>query len=744
MADLFTPELLAPAGNEESLRAALAAGADAVYFGATDFSNRMRAKNFTRETIGDAIRLCHSVGAAAHITVNIRVRDREVADVLALADVLLGGEPDSRADALIVADLGAAAVIRQAYPNAVLHASTQTSLLSPADCEALKENGFSRLVVPRELSLDEIASLVKSSPIEIEMFLHGAHCVSCSGQCLLSYVMGGRSGNRGECAQPCRLPYTVSTDGREVGGSYPLSMADMYLGGHITDLLSSGVASLKIEGRLKSPAYVFGVTSVYRTLLDERRNATPEERAALEALFTRGFTDGYLTHRYAMMSGQKSAGESATTVQGAVKAAFDARKKAHAVAKAEAEAAKVREGLTKVTAQFAASLNRPTELSLSVGEHRVTVQGEPPSPSTGNPLTPERIAQNLIKFGKSAFVLSPDDIAFTVDEGVWMPLSAINELRRRALSALTDELGIPAEPTQNVPEKRTPSVLPPLPTLAETEKAAQKPEKTAELFSLAHFLAGSTPERQSERLNAVLASFDRLYVPLADAESARTLAETSDKLALVLPMYTPSDERLSVALRDAQRIGYRRVMCHTVGQIRITRSLGMTADLSFRGNVTNAYAAGVYAKSGVASVMLSPEMAPPLGRDIANTCPVPVGVIGYGRMPVMHLSRCVISGGKCRKGNDGGRISDREPKPHVCLAQMTDRLGESFPILGLSDCTNAVFNSTVTWMGDRATEATLFGTAGFVHFLFTDERAEEAVDVAAAYDRHEKRKGRRL
>ena len=202
------PELLSPAGSEEALRAALAAGADAVYFGGSAFSNRMRAKNFTDDGLTEAIRSAHAAGAAAHITVNTRVRDRAMDDALRLAERILGGPEDTRADAVIIADLGLAAEIRKRWPHAVFHASTQTSLGSLRDIAELRKMGFSRLVLPRELNREEIKALV-SGPLEIEIFIHGAHCVSCSGQCLMSYFCGGRSGNRGECAQPCRLPYEV-------------------------------------------------------------------------------------------------------------------------------------------------------------------------------------------------------------------------------------------------------------------------------------------------------------------------------------------------------------------------------------------------------------------------------------------------------------------------------------------------------------------------------------------------------
>ncbi len=272
------PELLSPAGTPESLRAALAAGADAVYFGASVFSNRMRARNFSVKELKENIRLCHSCGARAHITVNTRIRDREITEALALVDELYSGNPKTRPDALIVADLGLASLIRKNHPSSVLHASTQTSLSSAADCRFLSENGFSRLVLPRELNLEEI-SAVSANPygIETEMFLHGALCVSLSGQCLLSFVMGGRSGNRGECAQPCRWQYAVMEEKRpgeympvaeDEKGTYLFSARDLCLMPLLAELCEAGVSSLKIEGRMKTEYYVAVVTGAYRRALD--------------------------------------------------------------------------------------------------------------------------------------------------------------------------------------------------------------------------------------------------------------------------------------------------------------------------------------------------------------------------------------------------------------------------------------------------------------------------------------------
>ncbi len=275
------PELLAPCGSYEALEAAIEGGADAVYFGGTMLNARMNAKNFTREEIPLAIKRCHEAGVKAYITLNTQVYDREIKSALEYAAFLY----EAGADAFIIADIGLSELIKKHIPNAELHASTQMSIHNTEGAKLLVKKGFSRVVGARELSRENIATLCRDGGCEIEIFVHGAICVSCSGQCLMSAMLGGRSGNRGECAQPCRMSYN---------GAYPISLKDMCLAEHITELIDCGVSSLKLEGRMKSPSYVYGVTKIYRRLLDERRNATRDELSELARLFSRGgFTDGY-------------------------------------------------------------------------------------------------------------------------------------------------------------------------------------------------------------------------------------------------------------------------------------------------------------------------------------------------------------------------------------------------------------------------------------------------------------------
>ena len=281
--DMPLPELLVPCGSEEAVYAAVGGGADAVYCGGRILNARMNAKNFDDEAMRRAISYCHMNGVKLYVTMNTLVYDRELREAAEYAEFLYS----AGADGLIVADTGLCMLLREYLPDMELHASTQLSAHNLASAKQLAALGFTRIVPARELSLKDIYTICKGSPIETEIFVHGALCVCRSGQCLMSSIIGGRSGNRGQCAQPCRLPYS---------GGYPLSLKDLCLAEHITELIACGVSSLKIEGRMKSPAYIRGVAGIYRRLLDQRRNATPAEMLELKNLFSRdGFTDAYFT-----------------------------------------------------------------------------------------------------------------------------------------------------------------------------------------------------------------------------------------------------------------------------------------------------------------------------------------------------------------------------------------------------------------------------------------------------------------
>lgn len=317
------PELLSPCGSFDALRGAVYGGADAVYLGGTAFNARINAQNFDREQLKAALDFCHGRGVKVYVTLNTLVNDRKLGEALDFVNFLY----ESGVDALITADWGLSLLIRQYFPDFELHASTQFSGHNAQAAHWLKEKGFSRMVCARELSKEDLSLLCRQSPLEIEMFVHGALCASASGQCLMSSFIGGRSGNRGECAQPCRMSYN---------GSYPLSLKDLSLANHLTEILDLGVASLKIEGRMKSPQYVYRVTSVYRRLLDERRNASPGEMRELAEVFSRsGFTDGYFTRQYGAMLGIRRESDKRNTREGSVAIQDRNRKKEPIVASKE-------------------------------------------------------------------------------------------------------------------------------------------------------------------------------------------------------------------------------------------------------------------------------------------------------------------------------------------------------------------------------------------------------------------------
>ena len=675
----FLPELLAPAGSPESLDAAIEAGADAVYFGAGDFNARMRAKNFTPEEMSSSLEKCAEYGIKTYVTVNTRLRDSELGDVLSLAKRLyLDG-----ASALIVADPGAISLIKRAIPGMELHASTQLSGHSARDAAYFASLGVSRMVCPREMSLDEIRELCRTSPIETEMFIHGAHCVSFSGQCLMSYALGGRSGNRGMCAQPCRLPFNIEG----AGGSHPLSLKDMCLAGSVRDIISSGVASLKIEGRQKSPDYVWGTVRIYRKLLDERRDATEDEIGYLSELFSRdGFTDGYLKRSYGKMLGMRqSDGQPGRTAFSGLKRKIP-----------------VDVSLTVKTgeaAKFAVTDGRRSAESFGAVVSRR---------GSGEGMSCDAAKEKAGKLGNTAFFLR--DFSAKIDGDAYFTLTELNGMRRAAVRSL-------AFPE----ERKEEDILPAAPYRAVKRDMPEKRLRTAEFTSF------------SQIPGEALSYFDKIYIPFCDAEHA-----DGDKICICAdPLtYDPSYDEFCRVLK-----GYRgEVMVHGFGQATAAKECGATPVASFRFNVMNSLCAGEVLKIADA-VTVSPEVPSALCRDICGT----TCAIIYGRIPLMHTERCALSDGgvSCRFGGAGGRCfpamektasrsGNKECDGVLCRGEMIDRTGTRFPIIGLTDCSNIICNSVPIYMADKRDFLdSLF--ADRLHFIFSVESCKECGEIIDAY-----------
>jgi len=662
-------ELLAPAGSPDALLAAVEGGADAVYFGGNLFSCRMRAKNFSEDELREALTLCRDTGVRSYLTLNARLRDGELSDALrAAANLWQWG-----ADGLIVSDLGFAEAVHREIPEFDLHASTQLSCLSVSDAEALRARGFSRMVCPRELSLSEITRLAKDAPLGIEMFLHGAHCVSFSGQCMMSYAMGGRSGNRGECAQPCRLPFTVTDHPCPAKDGYPLSLKDMCLGGHIREILSSGVVSLKIEGRQKSADYVYGVTRIYRRLLDEGRNADAGEMEHLAALFSRqGFSDGYFKKNYRKMGGIRTDADAAAS-EGVTP--FTGLRRA-----------------VPLSAVFTARSGEKTTLTLSRRGKSVTVRGEVPEAAVNHPLDEESAYAALSKFGGTPYVLSKNDFSARIEGDLWLTKGQLGALRRDALAALRAVERDPVDPAGSRPH---------LPLCREAARVgvfrtfSQIPEEAWDFF-------GEIRLPLSEAVRVAEKAAGRVIVP---------------ELPAILP--TEEEEAVRKAL---SAMGAKKAVAHTPGQIRLLKEMGITPVGSFRLTVMNRLSMATFSEDCDA-VELSPEL--PLGavRSIGG----PAAFTVYGRLPLMLTVRCLLSGGgdSCTLGGTGGGLG--ETGKTGCHGVLRDRTGASFPVYSES-CRSVVYNSVPIYMADRFSTVEALPLRELL-FRFTSETKAEAARV---------------
>lgn len=675
------PELLAPAGSLEALKAAIAGGADAVYFGGGDFNARINAKNFTNEELKQAIDLLHSCGKKAYITLNTLVHDREIEDYLRFAEfVYLAG-----ADALIVADIGGAQAIHRHLPHLELHASTQMSGHNLAQAQLLADNGFSRMVVARETSRANLEYLVKNSPIEIEMFTHGALCVCHSGQCLFSSLVGGRSGNRGECAQPCRLPYR-DENGNE---SYPLSLKDLSLASHITELIDMGVHSLKIEGRMKSPEYVFGVVRAFRTLLDEGRNATPGEISELAKIFSRGgFTQGYYENKIdGRMLGIRS----------------DEQKRISRLSLYSSERMdEPKPKKIKISAYASVLADKPISLSLECGDVRVTAHGQIPEKAISTPLSAENIKKSLTKLGATRFELC-DYVAVT-DDDIIVPVSALNALRRDACELLEKALreNESARVGFEKYEPKNPEVCHNVPQRAKisqfSAKMSKNEQKTARFYS---------PEQITDDAKNF---FDIIYLPLEKF--------SGECEGVVLPpvIFDSEMPKVEKMLESAKKNGAKYALVGNLGALKLAKRHGFDLHGDFRFNVYNNETVAALSDLAIGSIILSPELTLPQIRDISGD----TAAIVYGRIPLMLLEKCVAKEVSSCDTCASGR------------ATLTDRKGISFPVLREWEHRSVIYNSAPTYMADRRAELDRAGVKN-CHFIFSTESKNEVNEIISAY-----------
>ena len=543
-------ELLSPAGSMEALRAAVQNGANAVYLGYDAFNARMGARNFSVDELQEAIVYCHVRGVQVHLTLNTLVSDREMAraaEVIRTAAVL-------GADAFIVQDLGVVALCREIAPEVPIHASTQMSIHSLEGVQQAAELGVSRVVLARELPREEIAHICRRSPVEIEVFVHGALCMCYSGQCYLSSVIGRRSGNRGQCAQPCRLPYGY---GRFEPNRYPLSLKDNCLVEYLDDLRRLGVSSLKIEGRMKRPEYVAVVTKAYRTALDGKR-VTEEDLRELEAVFSRqGFTQGYYEGKTgADMFGVRQEPEENRELFAAARATYESGEN------------------IRIPIRFYAMIRRDEPAQLAVEDdagHVCKANGPIPEEAQVRALTEEELAERLGKTGGTPYVCA--QVRARIDPGLMLPASAINAMRRDALAILTAQRG-------RAPKRQINAYNPP-----------------ALYDGMSGELQLTISVRQVSQITSLMLALrpSVLYVPLEELvehPELPGLLGVETQLAAILPrvVWSGENQRLAQQLRSVYAMGVRQLLVGNLGQVRIAKAAGFAVRGDFGLNIFNSRA----------------------------------------------------------------------------------------------------------------------------------------------------------
>ena len=638
------PEILAPAGSMESLIAAVRCGANAVYLGTKGINARRGATNFTFEELKQAVEYCHARDVKIYLALNILISDseRELAYKTVEAGLSLG------VDAFIIQDLGLAKIIHSHFPTARMHASTQCSVNSPEGFKALEKMGFVRAVLPREMSLDEIREIRQATDMELEMFVHGALCMCVSGQCYLSAMLGGRSGNRGLCAQPCRLGFSA-----DASRSCDLSLKDLSLIGNINEIAQAGVISLKIEGRMKRPEYVAAAVTSCKKAIDGEYSASDEN--TLKSVFSRtGFTDGYFTGERKDMFGTRQKED--------VVAAKDVLKELSHLYDNE-------NPLVPIDIEFTCKANRKAKLTATALGKTVTVTGTVPEKAINKPMTEESVETRLAKFGNTQFYLN--NITIDLDDGLILPASVINSMRREAVEILSE---VKIEPFTQMPYK-----------------AEKYKEKDCTPYYTARFLnPDSIPDKHP---------FKRIFIPIWSSDEDFV----DNRAGVEIPRgLFGMEEKLTKRLEHLKKIGVRKALCSNLGAYSLAQKMGFEVYGDFGLNIFNSESAQLF-NSPILSFEATLEQTNRIGAK-------DTGIIGYGYLPLMLTRNCPI-------------------KNHLgcsrCTDKLTDRKGFEFKVKCSPYPCVEVLNPVPVYMGDRQKEI----KTDFIHFYFTDESKNQVEQI---------------
>ncbi len=654
-------EILSPAGGMESVIAAVQNGADAVYLGAGALHARQRAQNFTEETLKEAVDYCHLRGVRVYQTVNTLVDDRaweELQKTLSLA-CRLG------VDALIVQDLGVAQTAKACCPQVPLHGSTQMTVHSPAGARFCKELGISRVVLARELTLKEIAEIIDTVDIEVEVFGHGALCMSVSGQCYLSQMIGGRSGNRGSCAGTCRLPF-----GTEHPEQHDLSLKDLATVSQFETLQQMGVACLKIEGRMKRPEYVAAATAAYAGLNEARVPSLD----TLQAVFSRtGFTDGYLTGK---RDGEMFGMRGKEDVQAATSPLLSSLRQTY-----HKEGRKV--AVSAVVVATAESLT----LTLSDGAHTVCVEGNTPMIAKTRATTAEEVTVAMEKLGGTPFACT--DCAVSLSDGLMIPKSVLNDLRRQAVEALS---------TARIAGREIP--FSPLSPKTQAKVTPSFTGKVARLEQVSQW--GDTP-------------WDLVVLPLSEVIAHQSTLDP-ERVVVAPNRLGFGDEAETIAhLRAVHKAGFTCLAASTVAHLQLAKELGFSVFAQPFLNCTNTRAAAVMEAFGATHLVPSFDLSNAGAKRLQATAAI--GTTVYGKLPAMVVRNCPLGRHRhCGKCKGAGTL--------------TDRLGNRFAVRCRDRKFAEVHNCKTLWLADKSERV-----VGFSYYYFTDETVAEVRQVFEDYKR---------
>lgn len=665
-------EILAPAGSVGALQAAVRCGAAAVYLGTDAFNARQNAENFTGDALESAVAYCHVRGVKVYLTLNTLIRENEFSAAIEVAK----RAQRFGVDALILQDVGLARCLRAVLPQMPLHASTQLSCHTPDGVRFLRDNGFSRVVLAREMSFEEIKRCAGLG-CELEVFVHGALCMCVSGQCYLSAMLGGRSGNRGLCAQPCRLPFSAEGTDNLTGG-YALSLKDQSILQHMQQLADIGVVSFKIEGRMKRPEYVAAAVTVCDKAM-KGEDISAELWQDLEAVFSRsGFTDGYYTaKRGREMFGTRNY--------------EDVIRQKPVLKRLELLYQKERQSV-EVSMHLTAAPGAPTVLTVCDADgHTVTAVGEPSELAHTMATSADKVITQLTKTGGTPFAATA---TVTLGKDVMLPVSAVNALRRDALS----QLEMARATVENRAVCDAPIALP-----------------SAAASCRGRLIRLQTAAQYSDALRD-----EAVIVPLSvAADTLQAILKTHrGRLGVEIPrgLFGGTDGVKSALMR-AKTLGASFVLCGNVNGIEAAVSCGLPIIGGFGMNITNGKAVDFCADNGFAAVTLSAELS--FGHmHFAETASLPCGVLVYGRLPLMLTRNCPrkAAGADCGACKNGGVLVDRKRA--------------RFPVMCENGCAE-LLNSVPIYWGDKPQALPQFA---FRLYHFTDESAARVAQVIDMYD----------